>query len=194
MRVSDAPGLTYPIQPIDLIRPCWYVKVVILRQALAALAATIPLGGAMKVEITKQEMNTLLEMLGIAHWVLHAHRSEDAPRTLKYRELEQKFLALAADHGFEDLIEFDEEERRYYPTAEFEEEGPVLNFIDGYNDETFWKELVERMAMRDVLKHIGQKEFHAMEVEERLNKLDAAIAVYEEEFAKNGLNRLAIDF
>ena len=54
--------------------------------------------------------------------------------------------------------------------------------------------LVERLAMRDVLSHIGQREFHEMEVEERLNKLDAAIEIYEDEFAKNGLNRLAIDF
>ena len=38
-------------------------------------------------------------MLGIASWVLHAHRNEDAPRTADYRSLEQKFLALAAEFG-----------------------------------------------------------------------------------------------
>ena len=98
------------------------------------------------------------------------------------------------DFGFESLFVYDEEEGRYFPTPEFDEEGPMLTFMDEYNDETFWKELVERLAMRDVLSHIGQKEFHDMEVEERLSKLDAAIDVYENEFAKNGLNRLAIDF
>lgn len=148
----------------------------------------------MKVNITKKEYRTLLDMLGIANWVLHAHRNEDAPRTAPYRELEQKFFKLAADFGFESLFVYDEEEGRYFPTPEFDEEGPMLTFMDEYNDETFWKELVERLAMRDVLSHIGQKEFHDMEVEERLSKLDAAIDVYENEFAKNGLNRLAIDF
>ena len=117
----------------------------------------------MKVDISKKEYRALLDMLGIANWVLHAHRDVDAPRTAAYRELEQKFFKLAADFGLADLFEYDEE-------------------------------LVERLAMRDVLSHIGQREFHEMEVEERLNKLDAAIEIYEDEFAKNGLNRLAIDF
>lgn len=147
----------------------------------------------MKVNITKKEYRTLLDILGIAGWVLHAHREEDAARTAEYRQLEQKLYALAADFGCEDLIVHDEEEDQYFPTADYEEEGPVLKFIDGYNDETFWRELVERLAMRDVLSSIGQKEFHAMSVEERMNKLDTAIGVYEEEFAKNGLNRLEID-
>jgi hypothetical protein len=147
----------------------------------------------MKVDITKKEYRTLLDMLGIANWVLHAHREEDAPRTAAYRELEQKFFKLAADFGLADSFEYDEDEGRYYPTAEFEEEGPLPGFMDEYNDGTFWKELVERLAMRDVLSHIGQKEFHDLEVEERLHKLDDAIEVYEDEFAKNGLNRLAID-
>jgi hypothetical protein len=148
----------------------------------------------MKVDISKKEYRTLLDMLGIANWVLHAHRDADAPRTAAYRELEQKFFKMAADFGLAALFEYDDEEERYYPTAEFDEEGPMLGFMDEYNDGTFWKELVERLAMRDVLSHIGQKEFHELKVEERLKKLDAAIEVYEDEFAKNGLNRLAIDF
>ena len=148
----------------------------------------------MKVDITRQEYRTLLDLLGIAGWVLHAHRNDEAPRTSGYREVEQKFYALAAEYGCEDLIVHDQEEDQYYPTAEYEEEGPVLKFVDEYNDETFWKELVERLAMRDVLSKVGQKEFHSMSVEERLEKLDAAIGVYEKEFALNGLNRLAIDF
>lgn len=148
----------------------------------------------MKVDITKKEYRTLLDLLGIAGWVLHAYRDEDATRTSGYREIEQKLYAKAAEFGCQDLIFHDEEEDQFFPTAEYEEEGPVLNFIDEYNDETFWKELVERLAMRDVLSRIGQKEFHAMSVEERMNKLDTAIGIYEEEFAKNGLNRLEIDF
>ncbi len=148
----------------------------------------------MKVEITKKEYRTLLDMLGIAGWVLHAHREEKASRTAEYRELEEKVYALAAENGYEDLIEYDADDNQYYATADYEEDGPVLTFIDEYNDETFWKELVERLAMRDVLRRVGQKEFHAMSVEERLNKLDAAIGIYEDEFAKNGLNRLEIDF
>lgn len=148
----------------------------------------------MKINITKQEYRALLDLLGIAGWVLHAHRDDNATRTAEYRAIEQKIYAMAAEYGYEDLIVHDEEENKYFPTAEYEEEGPVLEFVDDYNDETFWKELVERLAMRDVLTRIGKQEFHAMNVEERLKKLDAAIGVYEDEFAKNGLNRLQIDF
>lgn len=147
----------------------------------------------MKVNITRNEYQTLMDMLGIASWVLNAYRDQNAPETAPHRALEQKFFALAKQYGFENLVAYDQKEDRYYPTAEYEEDGPVLHHIDKYNDETFWEELVERLAMRDVLRLIGPKEFHGLAVEDRLQKLEAAIVVYEEEFAQHGLNRLVVD-
>jgi MFS transporter, OFA family, oxalate/formate antiporter len=64
----------------------------------------------MQVSITKKEYKTLLEILEIAGWVLSAHKTEKDPRTQKFRDLEQKFFALAADMGYPDFFEYDEDE------------------------------------------------------------------------------------
>ncbi len=65
----------------------------------------------MKINITKQEYRTLLHLSGIASWVLHAYRDDDATRTAEYRALEQKIYALAAEYGDEDLIVHDEKKK-----------------------------------------------------------------------------------
>jgi len=58
----------------------------------------------MKINITKKEYRTLLEMIEIANWVLFAHKIEKDPETDKFRELEQKLLSYAKDMGAKHLV------------------------------------------------------------------------------------------
>lgn len=112
----------------------------------------------MQVELSKAEYRTLLGVLEIADWVLFAHRS-DKPRDRKeYHDLEQKIFAYADAFGFGHLIEYVEEHREYFPTAEYEENSPVRSFIDEFEAHNFWTELVDRLAMRDMF----QDGFHMM--------------------------------
>ncbi|MDT8305402.1 MAG: hypothetical protein RRC07_05655, partial [Anaerolineae bacterium] len=77
-----------------------------------------------------------------------SHTTDDDPRTAPYEELEQKLFALAARHGFagetgnpaDDLLDYDEEFKQYFPTRDFDE-GEARAFLDEYNDDTFWDEL-----------------------------------------------------
>jgi len=75
----------------------------------------------MKIDITKKEYRTLLEILEIVDWVLHAHHPEERSETRKYREIEQKIFSYAKDMGFENLVSYDSQLKRYFYTRKFED-------------------------------------------------------------------------
>jgi hypothetical protein len=146
----------------------------------------------MKINFTKKEYRTLLEIFEIAHWVLHAHKTREYPNTAKYRKLEQKIFSCAKDMGFEDLIMFDTELERYYPTAEFEETSPAMKFITEFENDTFWEELIERLVQRDLIRQEGKEGIVNMSIEERFQKEEPLEEKYSTEFETYGLDRISI--
>lgn len=147
----------------------------------------------MKINITKKEYRTLLDVFEIADWVLHSYKTADDPETERYRVLEQKFLSLAKDMGFKHLVEYDAKTGQYFPTKRYEEESSVMKFIDEYDNETFWDELSERLAFRDLIMQEGEEKVRAMSLEERFQKVEALREKYLNEFQMNGLNRIKIE-
>jgi hypothetical protein len=148
--------------------------------------------GTMKIEITKKEYRTLLDILHIADWVLHAYKTEEGPETEEFRNLEQKFLALAKEMGFEHFVEYDAEMKKYFPTHEYEETSSVMDVIVDYDNECFWDELTERLASRDLIQQEGRDKFMAMDFEERLIKTEVLREKYSKEFEQQGVNRVVI--
>lgn len=146
----------------------------------------------MKIEITKEEYRALLDVFHIADWVFHAYKTEEGSETEEYRNLEQKFLSLAKEMGFEPLVEFDAETGKYYPTREYEDTSAVMDAIVDYDNECFWDELIERLASRDLILQEGRDKVVAMDFEERLVKTGALREKYSEEFCRNGLSRVVI--
>ena len=100
----------------------------------------------MKINFTKKEFVTLLEMIDIANWVISAHKVEKGPIEEPYESLEGKLFALSSEFGCEEKVKYSKELDGYYPTHFFEMESPHRNFIDEYNEETFWDELIDRLA------------------------------------------------
>lgn len=144
----------------------------------------------MKIEISRKEYRVLLDVFHIADWVLHAYKTEEGPETEEFRELEQKFLALAGEMGFGNLVEYDAETEKYFPTREYEDTSAVMEAIVDYDNESFWDELTERLASRDLIRQEGKDKVLAMDFEERLDKIEALRGKYSDEFYQNGLNRL----
>jgi hypothetical protein len=151
-----------------------------------------PARGTMKVEISKKEYRTLLDVFHIADWVLHAYKTEEGPETEEFRLLEQKFLSLAEDMGFGHFVEYDAELKKYFPTRAYEETSVVMDAIVDYDNECFWEELTERLATRDLMQQEGKDKVKEMDFEEREVKIEVLRAKYEEEFERQGLNRLVI--
>ncbi|TEB05572.1 hypothetical protein Psch_02613 [Pelotomaculum schinkii] len=147
----------------------------------------------MKINITKKEYVKLLDMFYIADWIMHAFCSEERVETKEYRDLEQKFFSHAKEFGVDDLVEKYPSEGEFYPARKFEDETPAMDFIDEYNEESFWDELIEQLARRDMIeKHGLDKMKSIFEDEDIFNELEDLKDKYAREFEENGIRRLRL--
>lgn len=147
----------------------------------------------MKINFTKKEYQTLIDALEIASWVLHSHKIEEREETKKYRDLEQKLYSYAKDFGMKHLIVYDKKLEKYFPTKDFEDQSPAMAFMEEYDNDTFWDELINRLALRDLILQEGEERFKEMPFEEHFTKEDPIRQKYQNEFESNGINNLNID-
>ena len=146
----------------------------------------------MKINITKKEYQTLLEILEIADWVLHAYGGDDTPATAKYRGFEQKIFSLAKAMGFDHLIAYERKHEKYFPTRQFEDISPGMGFVKAFENEVFWDELIDRLAERDLIRQEGEETVCNMDLGERFEKHERLKDKYITEFTANGLANVTI--
>ena len=146
----------------------------------------------MKINFTNQEYAVLIEMLDIASWVISAHKNTDGPREKPYDDLRRKIFSLASDFGCDDKIVYSKELNDYFETPYFEMESPHRAFIEEYDHETFWCQLVDRLSMRDAVNEVGEDALWNGSTENRLALLDKYEAIWGAEFENNSLDNLAI--
>ena len=144
----------------------------------------------MKINITNKEYRTLVEALELASWVLHAHAEEERKETKRFRELEQNILSFAKDSGMKNEISYDPKLEEYLPTRQFEEQ--VLRYIDEYNEDTFWEELIDRLVKRDLMLQEGTEGYANLSFDQRFQKEDPIRLKYETEFENNGLDNVVV--
>ncbi len=144
----------------------------------------------MKIDITNPEYRTLLDMLSLADWVLHAFVAPTDND--KYSAFFEKMLSLAKSFDCEDLVVFDKQKQKYFPSGEFETSEQIMDVIESYNNDTFWEELVGRLAERDLIREIGEERFMQLEPEERVLQIGRKEERYAKEFEKNGIETLTI--
>lgn len=146
----------------------------------------------MKINITPKEYKTLLEILEITDWILHTHKTEETEDTKPFRDFEQKIFSLAKDFGCEHLIEYDNELQGYFTTSEFEDTSPGMGYIDDFENESFWEELIERLVDRDLIREMGEKKFLSLDPNIRIEAEEPLWKKYGEEFEVHGLDHLAL--
>ena len=146
----------------------------------------------MKINYTKKEYRLLLDMVEIAEWVLNAHKYKLSDEVEKYSELYQKILSHAKEMGFENLIAYDKDLKGYFATAEYEE-AEHMRYIEEFEDDVFWDSLPHRLAVRDLVKRVGEKKYEEMEYVERATKLVELESVYYEELEEHGIDNLRFD-
>jgi hypothetical protein len=145
----------------------------------------------MKIELNNDEYRILLDILYTADWVLNANKLEADEATADHKELEQKLLALAKENGFENLITYDEELESYCPTPEFDDSG-VMDYIEEYDNEAFWRKLPEVLSGRDIAEKYTQADFEKFTDEEKIKIIGDSEAVYYDELESHGLKNLRI--
>ena len=147
----------------------------------------------MKINFTKKEYLLLLDVLYMADWVLNAHREADEKEdTREYEKLEQKILSYAKKMGMEKYVDFDPEYNMYFHSRFFEETRRAQEFIDEFENDCFWEELINRLTKRDFLKSFSEKEIKEMDPYTRFERLLELSEKYSDEFEKNGLKNILV--
>lgn len=144
----------------------------------------------MKINFTKKQYEDLIKLLHLGNWMINAHRTDDYVE--HYEDLEQYILSFYKDFGMEKHVEYDKEFNEYFPTREFEEDTDVDQYKEEYNDCTFWDELIDRLARRDLIKEYGEAAVLSMTMEEIIEKEQPFIQIYEDEFEMYGVDNLEI--
>ncbi len=147
----------------------------------------------MKINFTKKEYLLLLDILYMADWVLNAHKeAEGKEDTREYEKLEQKILSYAKKMGMEKYVDFDPEYDMYCHSRFFEESRRAQEFIDEFENDCFWEELIDRLTRRDFLKSFSEQEIKEMDPYTRFERLLKLSEKYSDEFEKNGLKNLVV--
>ncbi|MFC1612955.1 hypothetical protein ACFL23_01350 [Patescibacteria group bacterium] len=145
----------------------------------------------MKINFTKKQFENLLKLVYLGAWMANAHRTDD--RIKKYDNLEHYIFSFAKEFGFEEYVDNEAVgDGEFYPTRVFEEDTDVHQLHDEYDDETFWDEIIDRMAHRDFIRKYGIDKIQKMGREERWEKLGEFEDKYADEIDKNGIDRLEI--
>lgn len=146
----------------------------------------------MKFELNKQEYRTLIEMLYVADWVIGDSEDETNQDSRgQYEQLIQKISSHFREAECDDLIEYDEEVKRFFPTIALEESSFARECIDEYEMNSFWRELLDRLTFRDIMQNNGNDtEFQKLSKSERFEKFQELYEKYEDEFEKHGIDRL----
>ena len=143
----------------------------------------------MNIELTKEEFKALFDLVYAGNVLVNSMRSVEE-RIKPHAEMEQKIFALAKECGMEDAVEYDEEYGEYMPTRIYEA-TEINEYIDTYDDQVFWEELIVRLARRDALNELGDVNPDMSKAE--LNSLqDKLEEKYEEEIEYHGIDRLKV--
>jgi hypothetical protein len=141
-----------------------------------------------KMEFSESEFKKLMETVYLAEWVINAHTVPDS--TVNPYSLEQKIYKEAKAAGCGEWVTYDGKENVYSPSNLLDEKCHGL--LDEYNDETFWEELVSRLAIRDIEEERGQNALEKMSPEEQERVIRGMEERYQTETEMHGIDRLEI--
>lgn len=143
----------------------------------------------MKIECTKEEFKILMDLVCAGNLLINGTKSKE-DRVVPYADMEQTIFKMAQAYGLEDLVEYSEEFEEYMPTHAYEEDT-FNDYIDAYDTNVFWEELVMRLARRDALNYAGDVDQNISPAALKKMQLEFE-EQYEEEIESNGLMHLKI--
>jgi len=147
----------------------------------------------MKINITKKEYRLLIDMLYLADWMMNSNIIGDDQKHSQHEKLRKKFLSYYKEMEAEDIIEYCNKLNDYYEVQNYDEYLHEI-FIDSYDDETFWAELISRLSKRDAIKEIGIEKLTKMKDLDRAMKIGEFREKYENEFEQHGLKHVKIGY
>ena len=139
----------------------------------------------MELSFSIEQYRKLIELAYMGEWMLNAHHGEDHQDEAA-TQLLQTLLGMVEMEG----VERDPETGRLFLRSDWDTMLQEHRIAD-YDDHTFWEELTERLAERDLAKRTGQT-VEEIDHDEDLLALKPLEDRYRHEFEEHGLDRLQI--
>jgi len=146
----------------------------------------------MKINFTKKEYQTLVEMLLIADWIIHSHEEQPRKETEPYSALRKKVLSYFKEMGMGEDLRYDPEADEYFETAAYEERAPHMQFVDAHDEQMFWSQLANKLAERDFAEEVRTRGEVALSDVDRFVQVSEITDAYEQEFAEHGLDNVRV--
>ncbi len=140
----------------------------------------------MQIELTKEQYRELVKVVYLGSWMINSFRNAEE-RVDAAEAIEQYINSYAKQFESEDLVVYNAKYNVHDVSRELE--GQLHQFIDEYDEDTFWAELAERLALRDIARKAGpvlQLTDHQVEEQYEIEEQ------YFKEFEKNGLKNVFI--
>jgi len=145
----------------------------------------------MKINFTKKEYRLLLDLAYLGDWMINSAKSGPEVDEGPHAKLLQKVYQHANEFACEALIKHDDDYDFYSETRAFEDASQ--DFIDTYDDNNFWEELLSRLAERDFNREWYKSHDQAPDFREKIEGLHAREVFWIDEFERYGLQRLVAD-
>ena len=147
----------------------------------------------MKVMFTPKEFTRLLELVHLGMRMVEGRQGGEALQVQRYAELEQKLYELATPLGCADLVDVGGT-GQLVPSEKLRDDERLAKIAGDYDNDTFWHELVTRLADRDLATEQTRQSVlgtggPSIDADARLHKLEDA---YWDEFEKNDLANVII--
>ena len=144
----------------------------------------------MKVTFTTKEYARILELAYMGLRVASSESETPDILPVRYADAAQKLFALATPLGCGDLVE-EVAEDEFQPSEKLET-GPVLAKLARFTEDAFWRELVERLAERDLRAEFGATKLTEELNEEEEKRLEEIEDSYWREFEAKGTDFLVL--
>lgn len=141
--------------------------------------------------LSRRELLALMKAVYMGNWVANAHKVDDFNKEIS--DIEERVFHAAFDAGFRNVVEevVDKKNITYAPNSIFESETEVHELIDEYDNETFWDELTEHLARRDIVRSHGDT-LETMDFDEFHDLFDDHLEAWSDELETHGLERFVV--
>jgi hypothetical protein len=147
----------------------------------------------MNFRFSDSEITTLVELLSLATLVSEWNQHPAFQHQMSaINHLENKIFEHIHHAGFGNMIEFNEMEQRYQVTDDFEKKSFFMQCYDEFRQESFWEELVIRLADRDLVQRIGFQAWEQLTEEQRRAQTSEQEKRYWMEFEQHGIDHIRI--
>jgi hypothetical protein len=143
---------------------------------------------SLQLTLSREQFETLVGLLYLGDWVLHAHEVPGSGDDTPEHELMRSVMTLAKGMGFVELVF--EDETAIGPSRLVEDR--MQPHIDAYDAQTMWDELVLALGQRDAERSVGLEALQNMSPNQRAETLIKHEEFWAEEFEQHGLERLVV--